>query len=143
MNTATYIESKIDNKLYCKTNGHFTRHLKNNGITYKEYYETYVTKYTPLCECLHPLTFTQSNESYAGSCGDPKCVGKNVSNTIQNWSDEQRRKASENKSKSRLNRTESSLQTQKQKTIATNLAKYGVEWSSQSKNNIEKVRSLS
>jgi hypothetical protein len=135
-----YIESKIDNKKYCKINGHFTRHLKNNGLTYKEYYESYVTKYTPLCECLRPLTFTQSDESYAGSCGDPICVGKNVSITKQNWTEEQRQQDSKNKSKANLQRTEKEIQLQKQKTIETNRRKYGVDWSTQSENNIKKSK---
>lgn len=137
---AKYIESKIDGNSYCKTNGQFTRHLRNNGFTYKEYHETYVTKYTPLCECLRPLTFSQSDESYAGSCGDPKCVGKNVSNTKQNWDDERRYSDSQNKSKASLQRTEVTIQLQKQRTIETNKKKYGTEWSSQSDNNIEKSK---
>ena len=140
MNTSTYIESKIDNKRYCKTNGQFTRHLRNNQISYKEYHETYVTGYTPLCECLRPLTFIQSSEGYAGSCGDPKCVGKNVSNTKQNWSEEERQRDRRNKSKASLQRTEDEIRQQKQRTIETNKRKYGTEWSTQSENNIEKSK---
>lgn len=34
-----YIISKIDGRTYNRSNGHFTRHLKQHSLTYQEYYE--------------------------------------------------------------------------------------------------------
>lgn len=32
---AIYATSKIDQQRYCKTNGQFTRHLRNHDLTYR------------------------------------------------------------------------------------------------------------
>lgn len=132
MKSAKHITSAIDQKEYCITNGHFTRHLRDNNMTYKTYYETYVTFVTPLCSCFKPLTFYQKNRSYANSCGDPICVGKIVSDTKKNWSEEQKLKDSNNKKKASQCRTEEQIQTQINKARKTFKQKYGVEWGTQS-----------
>ena len=44
MSKAKYVISKIDNSTYCQSNGHFTRHLRDNNLTYQEYYEKHYVK---------------------------------------------------------------------------------------------------
>lgn len=138
--SATYIISKIDNNSYCKTNGQFARHIKQNNLTYKEYYELYVTKITPLCYCLKPLTFYQKTETYANSCGNPKCVGKFVSKTKQQWTEKEKHQDSANKKKAAESRTQEEKQMQVQKARDTFNKKYGVEWGSKSEKQKEKSR---
>ena len=138
--TATYILSKIDNKTYCKTNGHFTRYLKMHNLTYKDYFEIYETKFSPLCYCLQPLTFYQKTETYANSCGRPKCVGKSVSNTKQNWTDNQKLSDKTAKKEAAKLKTNEQKLLQKEKASATFLKKYGVAWSSKSDIQKEKSR---
>lgn len=138
--SVTYIESKIDNVSYCKTNGQFTRHLRNHKLTYKEYFEKYVTGYSPLCNCGKPLTFYQKTESYANSCGDVKCIGNSVSKTKSNWTTEQKHKDSENKKLAAKEKTAEQLQIQYQKAKSTFRKKYGVDWGSKLASQKEKSR---
>ena len=139
MSNAQYIESKLDNKVYCKTNGQFTRHLKHNNLTYQEYYETYVTGITPLCYCNRPLSFYQKNESYAKSCGMDECIGKSISKAKQSWDYEQRLEDSKNKKLAALNRTSEQIKAQLEASQITCMERYGVLWVSQT--NIQKEKS--
>lgn len=76
-------------KTYCKTNGHFTKHLRANKLTYLEYYETYITGKKEICPyCVKSKQFYQKTDTYATTCGSPKCVGKQVSATKVNWPEE-------------------------------------------------------
>lgn len=131
MSDTKYITSKIDKNSYCKINGQFTRHLRDCGLTYKDYFEIYVTGVTPLCYCGNPITFYQKTESYANSCGSPNCVGKTVSNSKSQWTEEQKLQDSTNKKQA------AKLKTLEDKDIAVAKAretfrkKYGVDWSSQ------------
>lgn len=140
MSKATYKISKIDRQTYCKTNGHFARHLKSFGLTYKEYFETYEAGVTPLCYFCKPLTFYQKTESYANSCGDPGCVGKSISLTKQQWSDAKKKEDSENKKVAAAQRTAEQKQQQLQKARKTFKEKYGVEWGSELDSQKEKSR---
>jgi hypothetical protein len=140
MNQTKYITSKINQQLYCKSNGQFTRHLHKHKLTYKDYYEIYETYFTPLCLCLKPLSFYQKTESYANSCGDPICVGKNISLTKQNWTTKQRQIDSEHKQKAAARRTPEQIQAQIEKTSKTFQEKYGVKWATQSDEYKEKSK---
>lgn len=140
MSGTLYIESKLDNKSYCKTNGQFTRHLKHNNLSYQEYFETYISGFTPLCTCYKPLAFYQKTESYANSCGDVTCVGKSVSATKQSWTIAQKEADSNNKKKAALSKTDEQKKQQKEKAKQTFIKKYGVEWSSKSEIQKEKSR---
>lgn len=139
MNTSTYIVSKIDNNSYCKTNGQFTRHLRQYNLTYREYYETYVTGITPICHCSKPLAFYQSNNSYAKSCGNPICAGKLISKTKQEWTDEQKKKDSLNKKIANSLRSIEQIKKQTEKTRHTFMQKYGVDWVSKTEWQKEKA----
>jgi hypothetical protein len=132
MNNTNYITSKIDQKSYCKSNGQFTRHLRQHNITYQGYYELYETGICMLCYCQKSLTFYQKSNSYANSCGDPICVGKTISATKQNWTTKQRELDSKHKKIAASNRTPAQIQAQKDKSSATARAKYGVDWVTQS-----------
>jgi len=132
MGSIFYVTSKIDNKKYCKTNGQFTRHLRNNNLTYQEYYEKYVTGIQKKCSCSKPLTFYQSTETYAKSCGDPICVGLLVHITKSNWSDEQRKADSDSKKKWTADRTKSDIEKTKEIRKKTNRERYGVDHTTQS-----------
>lgn len=140
MSTAIYIESKIDNNKYCKTNGQFARHLRKNNLTYQDYYEKYITRTNPKCSCGERLAFYQKTESYARSCGSPACRGKNISNTKQNWSKEQREQDRANKKKAASGRSKEQINAQLQKARNTFKEKYGVEWSSHLPSQKEKSR---
>lgn len=140
MSKAKYITSKIDNQSYCKTNGQFTRHLRDHSITFQEYHELYVTGVTPLCYCLKPLTFYQKDESYANSCGSPVCVGKTISDVKKNWTPEQIETDRHNKSLAAQSRTPEQTIQQKEKASKTFQSKYGVRWATQSDRYKEKSR---
>lgn len=129
---ATYIISKLDNKKYCKTNGHFTRHLKKYNLDYQKYYEKYIIGKSPKCECGKPLTFYQNSNTYANSCGHPKCVGKIIIKTKQNWTEEQRKKDSLNKKIAAKNKSPEKIQEQVHKSRETFRKKYGTDWITQS-----------
>lgn len=135
-----YIKSKLDSNVYCKTNGQFTRHLRDNNLTYQSYFETYVSGYTPLCLCGKSMAFYQKSETYANSCGQAKCVGDSVRITKSKWSTEQKISDSANK------KTAAALKTIEQKQVAvekakqTFLEKYGVEWGSKSEQQREKSK---
>lgn len=140
MSDAKYIESIIDGKTYCKTNGQFSRHLKTYNLSTKDYYEMYITGVTPLCSCNKPLTFYAKNETYANSCGNVKCVGKSVSATKQSWTIEQKIADSAAKKAAAAMRTDDQKQLQKQKAIDTFVEKYGVSWGSKSEEQKSKSR---
>ena len=132
MGTAIYIQSKIDGNQYCKTNGQFTKHLVRNNLTYREYYEKYVTGTKMMCVCGRPKTFYQSNETYANSCGDYICIGKLISETKQNWTDEERISDSLNKKKWAEARTIEDKEKSREIRKRTNREKYGVDYTTQS-----------
>lgn len=139
--TTTYVTSKIDNKEYCKTNGQFSRHLKNHNITYQQYYEKYITGVEEKCaHCQKTKIFYQKNHSYGKTCGGDICVGKEISITKANWTEEQKLKDSKNKKNIWAKRSIEEIQHADNKRKKTNLEKYGVEYSTQSKNNKEKTR---
>ena len=137
MGTAIYIQSKIDGKQYCKTNGQFTRHLRSNHLTYQEYYERYVTGIERKCKCGAPVTFYQQSESYAESCGAPACVGKLISETKQNWTDEERIRDSLNKKKQASSRTNIDKEKTRELRKQTNRERYGVDYTTQSSQMME------
>lgn len=130
MSNAIYIVSKIDNNRYCKTNGQFTRHLWNHNMTYQEYYEKYITGIERKCNCGNPLTFYQQNHTYANSCGDKQCIGKLISITKQNWSDEQKAKDSANKIASQTPEVREAMRISR---IKTNRERYGVDYTTQTR----------
>lgn len=132
MDNAVYEISKIDNNRYCRSNGQFTKHLRKNNLTYQQYYETYITGIARHCTCGKPLTFFQKNHSYAESCGAPMCVGKNVSKTKQNWTNEQKKQDSANKKKAAALKTPEQISKQVSNSKETFRKKYGVDWATKS-----------
>ena len=127
MNSTQYIVSKLDGKSYCKSNGKFSRHLKTHGFTLKDYYETFVSGYTPLCYCLKPVTFYTEGK-YANSCGSPKCVGKTVSDTRQSLPLEKKLIASENYERAQKSKTPQQRLDEIEKKKITYFEKYGTSW---------------
>lgn len=128
--SAVYIESKLDNQKYCKSNGQFTRHLRQHNLTYQQYFEQYVTKLSPKCECGSPLSFYQKTETYANSCGHAKCVGKSVSTTKQNLPEEIKKQQSKNYSNAQHQKTKEQRQAEVDKKKETYIKNYGVNWAS-------------
>lgn len=141
VSNAVYIESKIDGKTYCKSNGQFNRHLKTVNMTVKEYYECFTTGFTPLCSCGKPLTFYPSKELYANSCGNTKCVGNSVSATKQSWTEEKRIADSAAKKAAAKLKTNEQKKEQYLKAKATFQSKYGVDWGSELTAQKEKSKS--
>lgn len=140
MGKAIYIESKIDGRQYCKTNGQFTRHLRQHNLTYQNYYEQFVTGIEMKCCCGKSKTFYQQSETYAESCGDPICIGKLISMTKQNWTTEQRFSDSNNKRKIAALRTKEDIEKIRNNRIRTNNERYGVDYTTQSTQMISKSR---
>ena len=95
MSNSKYETSKIDGKEYCKINGQFTRHLRQHGLDYREYYEKYITGKKESCGCGKPKTFYPNKKEYATTCGDPKCVGSRISEVKGKWSKDKRQKITE------------------------------------------------
>ena len=139
--SATYQTSKIDNITYCMTNGQFTRHLRENNLTYQQYYEKYVTGVSPKCECGASLTFYQRNQTYANSCGSPACVGKTVSRVKQSLPAEVKATQSENYRKAHANKTIEQKHQEYESRKATCLTKYGVPWPTKTTEFKEKAKS--
>lgn len=140
MSVAIYVESRLDNKTYCKTNGQFTRHLKTHNLTYRDYYEKYTTGTSPRCICGEKLSFYQHKETYANSCGDPKCVGVSGSTTKSQWTATKKQIDSANKKKAAALRTDAQKEKQLNKAQATFKKKYGVAWGSKLESQKEKSR---
>lgn len=140
VSVAIYIESKIDGKSYCKTNGQFTRHLRQHNLTYQDYFEKYITRTNPKCSCGERLAFYQKTESYASSCGQPCCRGKSISNTKKTWLAEQKERDRANKKKAAAGRSKEQVQEQVQKSRKTFKEKYGVVWGSNLESQKDKSR---
>ena len=132
MGNAVYIKSNIDGIDYCKTNGQFTRHLKQHNLNYQQYYEKYVTGIVMKCMCGNPKTFYQQTETYANSCGNPVCIGKLIRETKANWTPEQKMSDSNNKKKWAASRTKESLAKSRDVRTQTNRERYGVDYTTQS-----------
>lgn len=100
---AIYIVSKLDNKEYCKTNGQFTRHLRNYNMTYRQYYEKYITGVEEICPyCSSPKSFYQHTNSYAQTCGSNNCYGLLISDIKSEFSDEKNQQINEKRKSSNL-----------------------------------------
>lgn len=84
-----YLQSLIDGETYCWINGKFISHLKKHGLTYQEYYETYVTGHKEFCEfCSKPRALLQGKHVYQDTCGDKQCQAKLLSRMKKAWSPE-------------------------------------------------------
>jgi hypothetical protein len=129
----TYIESIFDNKKYCKTNGQFTRHLREFNITYQQYYEQYITKISPKCGyCNESLAFYQNTETYANSCGKPGCRGKSISFARQHSSKEVKELQSKNYRNAQLSKSFEQKQIEYNKKKQTYFDHYGTSLSNSS-----------
>lgn len=103
--SAIYIISKIDNNQYCKTNGQFTKHLKNHNMKYQDYYETYILGRKELClYCSKSKSFYQHTHTYAKTCGDSVCYGKLMHEIKSNFSDEKNIEINKKRSKTNMER---------------------------------------
>lgn len=92
-----YVLSKIDEKEYCKTNGHFNRYLEKNGLTEEEYFSTYIGE-RKYCYCNKVCTFEKHIWEYLPTCGHAICVGKEISKSISLQSKDQLKEISLKKS---------------------------------------------
>ena len=133
MSNEKYIISKLDGTEYCVKNGQFSRHLKTHDITFKEYWETYVTLVTPVCPfCLSEVRFRQGTRSYSSTCNARECINRQIINTKQSWTPEQKQQDSKNKKMSANHRTQEEVDIISDKRKATCLERYGVEYTTQS-----------
>lgn len=95
-----YITSPLDNKSYCVINGQFTRHLQQNGMTYRAYYEQYVTNKEENCPfCSSQKTFYQHNHSYAKTCGSNECYGQLIKEIKAQFSNEKNAQINQKRAK--------------------------------------------
>lgn len=117
-----YIKSKIDNTMYCNANGQFKRHLDQHGLTFRQYWETYVTKITEMCPyCAAPKTFYRAACTYARTCGGTTCTGLEIKETKAKFTEEKRQEITA-------------------KRFSTCLILYGTEVASKSGNVKEKMK---
>jgi hypothetical protein len=124
---AEYIVSEIDSNRYCKTNGQFTRHLRNNNITYQQYYEKYITGIIEKCPyCESSKKFYQKTHTYAATCCSKECISSELSSVYSRRPAEIKQIISKKKSAKWKSKTKDELDLKNQKTKATNLQKYGV-----------------
>jgi hypothetical protein len=134
-----YETSKIDNKQYCVANGQFSRHLKAHNHSRQSYYETYITGFTPLCDCGKSRTFYAKNLSYAKTCGHHACVNKEQSKSKQNWTNKQRQNFIDNKAKTLATKPKEFWEESVKKAQKTQIEKYG-KLASQTNEQKEKAR---
>lgn len=105
-----YIISRIDGETYCRLNGHFARHLRENSLTHQQYYEKYITGVEELCPfCGKSKKFYQKNHRYADTCGDRICIGKQGSLVKQGFTEEQWNHQREEYRKTMAQKTEEEL----------------------------------
>lgn len=141
MTQAIYLISLIDGIKYCKSNGQFTRHLRKNNLTYQQYYEKYITGIEEKCNhCGDSKILNQNTHAYSRSCGDPACVGKEISLIKQSWSEEKKKSDSDNKKAAQKRKTKADLRKAKKKRIKNNRKKYGVDHTSQLESSKAKSR---
>jgi len=87
--TAKYVTSPIDNKSYCRINGRFLLHIRDNGYTnYQDFFDEYYNEKIKFCTCGEKSSFNHTKMEYNRSCGKPKCVGKVVSDVKSTFTDE-------------------------------------------------------
>lgn len=74
------ITSVFNGKTYGTRNGKFSAHLKQNGYSYQQYYEQFISKQpAPSCPyCEANRKFAQDDDSYKTTCGAKLCANKAV-----------------------------------------------------------------
>jgi len=79
--TGKYVISPLDGNKYCRKNGRFLMHLKENGyISYEDFFESLFPQHKKVCSyCRKTASFNNSTMSYLRTCGDRVCVGKETS----------------------------------------------------------------
>lgn len=88
--TGKYVISPIDGKKYCRGNGQFLRHLRENSFnTYQDFFNTWYPDKIKKCSCGNTCSFENKTMSYLESCSNRKCVGNTISKTKQKFSPKQ------------------------------------------------------
>lgn len=91
-NNTKYVMSNIDNKEYCKTSGHFAKHLRNHNLSEEEYVVKYEGGHTPICHiCNKNLKFLPNLWVWESSCQDRKCKNSKIKNFWLSRSDEEKK----------------------------------------------------
>lgn len=107
-----YIDSKIDGKKYCVSNGQFKRHLVSNNLSFQEYWEKYETGIKEVCPyCDQPKTFYQKNQTYAKTCGSDVCYGKLIRDIKAEFSDEKNQEINDKRTQTNMIRYGSKMAT--------------------------------
>ena len=72
-----YVISPIDGNTYCRANGKFLRHLKQNGYDdYKDFYVSYYPGFVQYCLCGEIRSFNTTKMLFGQTCGNRDCCGK-------------------------------------------------------------------
>jgi hypothetical protein len=117
-----YKTSKIDGRTYCFANGSFNKHLREHGLTYRDYYEKFITGVEELCPyCSQPKTFYQKTHTYAQTCGSHECYGKLIRDIKNEFTEEKNKIINEKRRK-------------------TTMEKYGVEYAGQMEETKKKTK---
>lgn len=141
MTQAIYVVSLIDNQRYCKTNGQFSRHLKSHNLTYRQYYEKYITGVNEMCPfCNEPKKFYQKSNSYAQTCCSNDCISKVLVKKHQNTSAEAKKQTSLKKSSAWSKKSTDELTDISNKRKSTLMEKYGVPHVSSINGVVEKTK---
>lgn len=75
-----YIVSKLDNNKYCKSNGQFFKHLRENNLTFRDYYELFYLGYSPVCSycCCRQTSFYRASLTYSKACNRRECISQSI-----------------------------------------------------------------
>ena len=154
--TAKYIQSLIDNNTYCLSNGQFTRHLKDHGLTKYDYYVQYIGR--DQCPfCTKEKQFNERKMVYLRTCGDKACVSKyykqlykddslktSISTKSQKtWAQrtpEERKNIRDKISKAHNNRSKKEKEESNQRRSQTNQQRYNVKHIGQSEQVKTKIK---
>lgn len=139
---AKYITSKIDNNSYCLTNGQFTRHLREHGLSKRDYHVQYLNAYEKCPHCDQEKKFHDRSMSYLKTCGAKPCesahykklyededmrkmVSENSKKVWAERSEEVRKELSKKISQAHKNKSEEEIEATNKKRKKTILEKYG------------------
>lgn len=70
-----FVKSPLDDKVYCRKNGDFLRHLISHNIaTYKDLIQQLHPEFVKYCSCGVMCSFKQSTMTFLSCCGSPACA---------------------------------------------------------------------
>ena len=89
---SSYHKSRIDDKLYCKTNGKLALHFKKNEISDAEYVEKFLDQNSSCDFCSMRAQLDKVSWKWLSTCGNRECVNKQLTQLkLANYADESKK----------------------------------------------------